>query len=955
MRSRLWSPAVWPVIVCLCCCPPRAWAAQAVTSASVTGTVRDTSEAIVPGAAVEIRNHATNQFWQAVTDARGRFRIVYLPVGDYHLSVQLSGFTTANVNLALAVGDQVDLPVVLKPAAVSESVQVEAAAPLVEARRTELASAITPHEVDSLPLNGRNYLDLALLAPNVSRTNLRTTDRFAETSAIPGTGVSVAGQRNLNNNFVVDGVSANDDAADLAGMYLSQEVVREFEVVTSGGGAEFGRASSGTISVVTQSGTNRRAGRAYEFFRNDRFDEQNPLATRKDPLNQNQFGLTFGGPIVRDRTFWFGNLERTQQDRTGIVTIAPASVAAVNAALDAVGYRGPRISTGNFPTGYTANNAFVRVDHQPSGSSRLQLRYNLYNVTSTNARNVTGLSDVSRGAALDDTDHSAAVSHLATFSSGTINEARVQYTHSRLGAPVNDTIGPAVTISGVANFGTATSSPTGRDADALQAADTLTLQRGAHLVKTGVDLLYNRVNITFPGALQGSYTFTTLATFQRGVYSQFQQAFGQPSLVQPNPNVGLFAQDEWRLRADVTIDMGLRYDLQYLRSPIALDANNVSPRAGVAYAPGDGKTVYRASGGVYFDRVPLRATSNAIQRDGTKYQTAVLSFGQAFAPAWPNVLPAFPSGVLVSISNINPHVQNQHNQQASVQVERAIGTTVSAQIGYSYVRGHGILMSHNVNVPTLTAAQAAALGVANLGRPDPRYGNISQYDAIGDSWFQGMTASLETRRGRWGRVRLSYTLSKAEDTSGNAFFQSPQTQNDILADKGPSDNDQRHRLVVSGTFGNPSTSLRTSPSTSPRAGGESAVRRALGGVQVGWVYSFASAAPFNIVTGADNNNDTTVNDRPAGVGRNSGRLPCFADLTQTCGTATLDMRVSRAFGLPRAQRLELMLEGFNLFNRANVVNVNNTIGNNPTPSAAFKQVTAVGDMRQLQLGVRWSF
>jgi hypothetical protein len=260
------------------------------------------------------------------------------------------------------------VPIVLKPAGLVFVDTVVGGAPLVETRRTELASAITPHEVDSLPLNGRNYLDLALLAPNVSRTNLRTTDRFAETSAIPGTGVSVSGQRNLNNNFVVDGLSANDDAADLAGMYLSQEVVREFEVVTSGGGAEFGRASSGTISVVTQSGSNRNSGRAYEFFRNDRFDAQNPLATRKDPLNQHQFGLTFGGPIVRDRTFWFGNLERTQQDRTGIVTIAPASVTAVNAALDAAGYRGPRIATGNFATGYREQRGRSRR-HQTASAS----------------------------------------------------------------------------------------------------------------------------------------------------------------------------------------------------------------------------------------------------------------------------------------------------------------------------------------------------------------------------------------------------------------------------------------------------------------------------------------------------------------------------------------------------------------------------------------------------------
>ena len=939
MRSKFWPPAVWLAIVCCggAAAPARG---QTTASATVTGIVRDSSGLVVPGTTIEIRNHATNQVSSAVTDAAGRFRILYLPVGDYHLSAQVSGFTTANVNLSLAVGDQIDVPIVLKPAGVAFVDTVVGGAPLVETRRTELASAITPREVDSLPLNGRNYLDLALLAPNVSRTNLRSTDRFAETSAIPGTGVSVAGQRNLNNNFVVDGLSANDDAADLAGMYLSQEVVREFEVITSGGGAEFGRASSGTISVVTQSGTNRNGGRAYEFFRNDRFDEQNPLATRKDPLNQHQYGLTFGGPIVRNRTFWFGNLERTQQDRTGIVTIAPASVATVNAALDAAGYPGPRIGTGNFATGYTGNNAFLRLDHQTASGRRLQLRYSLYHVTSGNARNVSGLSDVSRGAALDDTDQNVAASYLTTLSPWTINEVRAQYTHSRLGAPVNDEVGPAVGIAGVANFGTATSSPTGRETDVIQAVDTLTVVRGNHLAKAGVDLLYNRIDILFPGALQGSYTFTSLANFQRGTYSQYQQAFGVPSLLQSNPNLALFAQDEWRLRPDLTINLGLRYDLQWLPRPIALDANNVSPRLGAAYAPGDGKTVYRASAGVYFDRIPLRATSNAIQRDGTKYQTAVLSFGQAGAPAWPAVLPAFPPGVLASISTINPDVQNQYNQQAAVQVERGLGDRLSAQAGYSYVRGQGILMSRNVNVPTLTAPQAAALGVANLGRPNPAFGNISQYDAIGDAWFNGLTLSLETRRAPWGGMRVSYTLSKAEDDAGNAFFQTPQTQNDILADKGPSDNDQRHRLVVSGTLGD---------------GSSAKVRRALGGVQIGWVYSYGTALPFNIVTGADNNNDTTVNDRPAGVGRNAGRMPCFADLTRVCGTATFDMRISRALAFSATNRLELMFEGFNLFNGTNVVNVNNTIGSGAAPSATFQQVTAVGDMRQLQLGVRWSF
>ena len=263
---------------------------QTVASAGVTGIVRDSSDALVPGVTVEIRNHATNQTWQTVSDAHGRFRLPYLPVGDYHLSAQLSGFATTNAGLSLErrrSGGRADRA----QAGSGERVRDRLMHRRPWSRRggPRLAAVITPREVDSLPLNGRNYLDLALLAPNVSRTNLRTTDRFAETSAVPGTGVSVSGQRNLNNNFVLDGLSANDDAADLAGMSLSQEVVREFEVMTSGGGAEFGRASSGTISVVTQSGTNRYAGRAYEFFRNDAFDTQNPLATRKDPLNQNQY------------------------------------------------------------------------------------------------------------------------------------------------------------------------------------------------------------------------------------------------------------------------------------------------------------------------------------------------------------------------------------------------------------------------------------------------------------------------------------------------------------------------------------------------------------------------------------------------------------------------------------------------------------------------------------------
>jgi hypothetical protein len=507
-----------------------------------------------------------------------------------------------------------------------------------------------------------------------------------------------------------------------------------------------------------------------------------------------------------------------------------------------------------------------------------------------------------------------------------------QYTRSRLHAPVNDSIGPAITIAGVASFGTSTASPTARDLDVLQAADTVTWQRRSHLLKAGVDFLYNDVTIDFPGALQGSYTFASLANLQRGTYVQFQQAFGQPSLRQSNPNAGLFVQDEWQPRGDLTVHAGVRYDVQWLPDPIQLDLNNVSPRLGIAWAPGSGNTVIRGSAGVYYDRIPLRATSNALQRNGIAYKAAVLSFGQPGAPAFPAVLPGFPAGVLTAITTIDPAIQNGRSEQVALQVERGIGRFATATIGYSRLRGHEIIMSRNVNVPTLTAAEASAQGIANLGRPNPQFGNINAYQSIGDAWFNGATASFGTRNVNWASLRVSYTLSRAEDDAGNAFFNTPQDNFDVLADKGPSDNDQRHRLVVSGTVGG-------APAQSP-------LSRALGGAQIGYLFSWATGTPYNIVTGGDRNNDTTVNDRPAGVSRNSGRLP---------DSASLDLRLSRTFPLRRGQHVELMLEGFNVLNHVNVLNVNNTFGQGTVASPTLGQPTLAGDPRQMQAGVRWSF
>lgn len=759
---------------------PAASAQQAVTTAGVSGRVSDQTGMGIPGAAVVLKDLERNQVVEATTSPAGEFRFIAVALGAYELTVTCAGFSPKTARFHLNVGDAIEVPITLAVAGVEAAVTVAADSVVIEAWRTQMAANVTPAEIDKLPLNGRNYLDLALLVPGVTRTVQRNTERFAETSAVPGTGISVAGQRNLNNTFIVDGLSANDDAAGLAGTYFAEDVIQEFQVVTSGGIAEFGRASAGIINVVTRSGTNRNTGRAYMFFRDDWLDARNVLATREDPLTQAQYGVTFSGPIVRNRTFWFGNAERTDLDRMGIITIRPTDAAAVNATLDSMGYRADRVTTGEFPTGYTTGNLFGRVDHSASPKDRIALRYSFYNVTSQNARSVGGLNTTSRGTSLKAQDQTLAFNWLSTASGTVVNEFRAQATRSRLEAPPNDFVGPAVGISGVVNFGTSTTSPTDRDLDVYEASNSVSVLGVDHLFKFGGAVLYETLDVEFPGVVQGSYTFSSLANFQAGRYTTYQQAFGEIRQPQKNPNLSLFAQDEWRPLQRLTVNAGLRYDVQWMEDIVQTDTNNVSPRLGMSYAPSE-KTVIRAAGGLFFDRIPLRAVSNALQRDGIKYQVAQLSFGQPGAPVFPNVLPGFPAGLRTNITTIQRDIQSGGSRQVSFEVMRQIGLSMAASIGYMHLTGHDIIMSRNINVPTLTAAQAAALGDTNLGRPDPRYGNNGQFQSIGRSRYNGMTLALNTRQTTWGSLRASYTLSKALDDAGNAFFSSPQDANDVAA------------------------------------------------------------------------------------------------------------------------------------------------------------------------------
>ena len=907
-------------------------AQQNVTSGSLSGRIEDSNGAIVSGANVTATNIETSQRLITSSDQEGRYRFPYLRIGPYDVNVEAPGFTAVNKQLTITVGQALELPLTLEVAGVSAQVHVGSEVPLIETVRTQLTETIRPREIHDLPLNGRNYLDLALLVPGVSPTNTGSNQRFAETSAVAGQGISVAGQRNLYNSFIIDGVSANDDAADLAGSYYSEEVIDQFQVVTSGGIAEFGRASGGVVNILTRSGTNQWRGNMYDFFRNQRFDARNPLAPTKDLLTQAQYGISASGPLRRDRTFFFTNFEQTRRNYSAVLTIAPSAVNTINNRLRAVNYGGPSIETGVVPASFDTTNFFARVDHRISDRNQLSARYSMYHIEAVNSRNVGGLNAVSRGAGIADTDQTLQVSNVTTLSSRTVNELRFQYTNSRLDAPVNDEAGPAVNISGFANFGTATFSPLGRDINLVEVVDNVSTQLGDHSLKAGGGFLYNRLNIFFPGAIQGVYNFTSVNNFLNGVYGTYQQAFGAPEQFQSNPNFGVFMQDEWRARRDLTINAGLRYDVQYLRDPIETDKDNIAPRLGVVYAPGDRKTVIRASYGLYYDRIPLRATSNALQRDGSKYLVVQLSPGQTGAPVFPNVLSIQPSALPTkpNITRIDPNIEVSYSQQANLQIERELPWDTVLSVGYLHLRAKHLILSRNANAPAL----APSAGVPNLGRPDPNWGNISRFESSGNSYYDGMVVSLNQRASRWATMRLSYTLSKTIDDAGNFFFSTVQNNFNIRDDRGLSDNDQRHRFVVSGTL------------EAPRQGNEKSLARFLRGFQFGYIFSYGSRLPFNVLLGNDRNFDSNNNDRPIGVGRNTGRGFDFA---------SLDLRVSRRFQLTERVDLQLLAEGFNVLNRTNFGVPNNTFGSGVNPLPTFGRPTAAFDPRQFQFGMKVSF
>jgi hypothetical protein len=931
------------LIAVLLACSLGAHAQETINYASLGGRVSDPSGGVIADAQVTARQIETNLRSAQSTDAAGRFRFPYLHVGQYEITIHKTGFSDSVETITVTVGAAFDLAVALKIGTAESKVTVTGEAPVLEAARSEVAGTIADTEVRELPLNGRNLMDLALLVPGVSPTNTAAVQLFAETSAIPGQGISVSSQRNFSNSFIVDGVSANDDAAGVAGTFYGLDVVDEFQVVTSGGQAEFGRAMGGYINIVTKGGSNTFHGAIYGYFRNQRFNANNALLAAKLPMTAAQDGASLGGPILKDRTFFFTNYEGRDLNQTGLITILPANVAAINARLTAAGYKGAQISTGIYPNPVHLRNFLAKVDHQFSAKDQFSVRFSLYDVDSNNSRGAGALSAVSAAAGLNNIDQTVAISNIYTISSRTVNETRGQFTYSSLLAPANDSIGPAVSISGVASFGTLSGSPTGRLNKLSEVVDNISYRAGAHAFRAGVDFLYNGDTITFPRTIRGSYSFSSLANFLSGTYnsSGYTQTFGNSVIHQTNPNIGFYAQDEWKVTPTLTLNTGLRYDLEWLQT-LVTQKDNVSPRAGFAWSPwGSRRWVVRGNFGIFYDRIPLRPLANALlSSDNTTTITSTsqlslsLSSTQTGAPVFPNILASVPTGVLSNLSTMDHNMQHAYSEQGSLEIERQLGARSAITVGYQDLRARHLIISVNQNVPSCTA-----VGANNGCRPVAAYANDSQYSPWADSQYDGLQVSFVQRPVKWGSYRISYSFSHALDDVSEFFFSAPMNNFNILQDWARSDDDQRHRVSFDGTIHTPMDKASTP------------WKMVTNGFQLSGALQYYSALPFNITAGSNTIQGTGARPTIGGayIGRNLGRGFDFFNVS---------MRLSRTFPVSERLHLELMAEVFNALNHTNDMIPNGTFGSGTyptTPSATFGTPGAVGDPRGGQFALRVTF
>jgi len=934
------------------------------TSGSITGLVRTRDGGRAPGAVVLARSAATGAERSGIASATGLYRIDLLSPGEWTVVARLGDALASEprtVTLHLQQTLVLDFEI---GSALSESVTVSAEPPVVDPARTQGELRVASDFIDRLPLNGRTFTDLALIDGSVLPSP--RGDFFGERGSV----LVVNGQSGRANSFLVDGLDNNDLTSGTAlNSFFSQQVIREFVVLTHQFAPEFGRAGGGILNVITEQGTNDPAASAFVQGVSRRVntpgtfvDSLPRTADIDDTDSRLETGFKIGGPLRRDRAFYFMAYEHQADD-----PVIP---------FTGVGRDG--VPGGFIVAPNRDDNLFLRTDFNLGDSQFLMLRLSGDHRT-TQGLNVGGTTTPESGFHLNEKDLQLATSLNSILTPVLLNEARLFVGTSGFDEFANSSRPGVDRPSGT--FGGNNLNLQLRDEDRVQLVDNLTWTRGVHTLKFGVDVIRSRTRIHTRFNPNGNFLYETDAPFEPGdcgdlnasdvatygdnpipcdgtpnfdddgdgvidekglirTYPEFFQLIeGEPKADLWDTRLAWFAQDTWHAGERLVLDYGLRYDLDTFRLPGSTvvpsvvpnggadrDTDNLAPRLGFAFTPKpNGRFVIRGGGGLFYDKLVLGFPAVAAITSGTQIG---LFFPQGEAlEITENVVEQvgidaikeglqFPANLILRFST-GTRLDTPYTSQYNLGAEWAVGAHGSIEANATRVLGYHLPLLRDLNPPAGTDPQGVPV--------HPRDGTVGSIAAIvteGRSWYSGLNLGYRWR-GRDSWYSASYVLSRAEDLGPDPLkggISLPPDSNNIRGERGLSDADRRHRLVLVGESRLPWLGLRVSG-----------------------VVQLASAASFNVTTGRDENLDGVTTDRPPGVRRNTGAatplgpinevrqkanvlrqqvglppLPIITSIPTPPRFAQVDLRLSRPlpWGTQKGAG-DLFVQVFNLLNRWN--------------------------------------
>ncbi len=791
------------------------------TTGTILGTITDSSGAVLPGVTVSVKHVDTGQTRTVITDASGRYRLPLLPSGAYEITVQLSGFqTVVRSGVTLTVGQEALVDTQMTIGNLSESIQVDAAAPLVETTTGTISHVVNEQQLNALPLNGRDFSQLALLQPGVvmSRSSVNGSN------VGQGIKISVAGSRPSQNLFTLDGTAYNDalnnTPSSANGVMTGVETIKEFRVITNAMSAEYGRAGGGVFNVVTKSGTNNFTGSAFEFFRDSALDSKDFFDDEKPDFRRNQFGGSFGGPVVKNRTFFFSSYEGLREHK-GITQVATvlddnarrgilpgrATVAIPATILPYISLipvaNGPLIrdAAGN-PTGVAQYNSvlnrhsdqnfgMVRVDHNFSSTSSLFGRYLFDDSKRDEPVNFAEWPN-----RVSNTKHVLTVEQHSIFTSSVINELRGGFNRSKPREDVNP-LDPhkdiafvpgqmfgELAVTGLTEIGTDRTNPKQFAQDLYQFTDQLFLVRGFHAIKTGIDWQNFRYDGNSESRTRGRLRFRSVSDFLTGVTQQFEIAKPGADFERHYRQnlIGMWLQDDMKLSDQFTVNAGVRYEfvttpherdgkvsnMRHIMDPAVTVGDPLfenptktqfAPRLGFAWnVGGKGTTAVRGGYGIFYEEPLFYQFRSPIFRSLPYVDRAVIA-----NPRLPITLASLASGGVPENELFQFDLKKTYMTQYNVSVQRELPWNSAVSVAYIGSRGTNLLGSGDVNTAIPTIVNGREFFPAGSVRRNPNFGTLRMSLQGFHSEYNGFSASWNKRQTKGLQFQASYTNGHSMD------------------------------------------------------------------------------------------------------------------------------------------------------------------------------------------------